>query len=322
MRRYLSAALCALSLVLPFATASAQTYPDKPIRIIVPYGPGGVDGQMRLAQPFMEPLMGQVLVIENWPGAGAIVGTTAVRNAAPDGYNLLLTGTSALSVVPHMKKVPYKMDDFIPIGTLSATSLIVVAPVTAPFKTLAEMITYSKQNPGKLNYGSSGVGTTIHMVGLALQVGAGIEFTHIPYTGMAQTIAGMLSGGTDLTLGIPSAFMGQVKGGTLRVIATTGSKRSEFVPDAPTLKEAGLNVVEETKFGLLAPKGTPAAVVSKVANALSTAVQKKEFVDKMRGGFVTPLYLDQAAFAATLRQEEEYWSAMLKRPQFKSVLEN
>ena len=322
MRKTLSAALCALSLVLPFATASAQTWPDKPIRVIVPYGPGGVDGQLRLAQPFIEPLLGQVLLIENRPGAGAIVGTTAVRNAAPDGYTLLFTGTSALSVIPHMRKVEYRMDDFIPIGTLSATSLIVVAPTGAPFKTLAEAIAYAKKNPAKLNYGSSGVGTTIHMVGLALQVSGGIEFTHVPYTGMAQTIAGMLSGGTDLTLGIPSAFMGQVKGNTLRVIASTGNQRSEFVPDAPTFKEAGLNVVEETKFGLLAPKGTPASVVSKVANALNTAVRNKEFVDKMRGGYVTPLYLDQAAFTATLRQEEEYWSAMLKRPQFKSVLEN
>jgi tripartite-type tricarboxylate transporter receptor subunit TctC len=322
MGRYLFATLSALSLVLPFATASAQTWPDKPIRVIVPYGPGGVDGQLRLAQPFIEPLLGQVLLIENRAGAGAIVGTTAVRNAAPDGYTLLFTGTSALSVIPHMRKVEYKMDDFVPIGTLSATSLIVVAPTGAPFKTLAEAIAYAKKNPAKLNYGSSGVGTTIHMVGLALQVSGGIEFTHVPYTGMAQTITGMLSGGTHLTIGIPSAFMGQVKGGTLRVIGSTGNNRSEFVPDAPTLKEAGLNVVEETKFGLLAPKGTPAAVVSKVANALNTAVRNKEFVDKMRGGFVTPLFLDQAAFAATLRQEEEYWSAMLKRPQFKSVLEN
>jgi tripartite-type tricarboxylate transporter receptor subunit TctC len=322
MGRYLFATLSALSLVLPFSTASAQTWPDKPIRVIVPYGPGGVDGQLRLAQPFIEPLLGQVLLIENRAGAGAIVGTTAVRNAAPDGYTLLFTGTSALSVIPHMRKVEYRMDDFVPIGTLSATSLIVVAPTGAPFKTLAEAIAYAKKNPAKLNYGSSGVGTTIHMVGLALQVSGGIEFTHVPYTGMAQTITGMLSGGTHLTIGIPSAFMGQVKGGTLRVIGSTGNQRSEFVPDAPTLKEAGLNVVEETKFGLLAPKGTPASVVSKVANALNTAVQNKEFVGKMRGGFVTPLFLDQAAFAATLRQEEEYWSAMLKRPQFKSVLEN
>lgn len=322
MRRYLCAALSALSLVLTFVTASAQTYPDKPIKIIVPYGPGGVDGQLRLAQTFMEPLLGQGLVIESRLGGGGIVGTTAVFNAAPDGYTLLFTGTSTLSVVPHMKKVPYKLNDFVPIGTLSATSLVLVAPVGAPFKTLAEMIAYAKQNPGKLNYGSSGVGTTIHMVGLAIQMAAGIEFTHIPYTGMAQTTAGMISGDTHLTIGIPSAYMGQVKAGTLRVIASAGNKRSEFAPDAPTLKEAGLNVVEETKFGLLAPKGTPASVVSKVANALSTAVQNKEFVDKMRGGFVTSFYLDQAAFSATLRQEEEYWSAMLKRPQFKSVLEN
>ncbi len=322
MRFFFATALSAFSLFLPFATASAQTYPDRPIKVIVPYGSGGVDVQMRLAQTFMEPLLGQRLVIENRPGAGAIMGTSAVRNAAPDGYTLLFTGTSALSVIPHMKRVTYKMDDFVPIGNLTGTALALVSRSSAPYKTLAELISYAKQNPGKVNMGSTGVGTTTHMVGEALQLAAGIKLTHIPYTGNAQVISGLLSGSVDVFIGIPGSFMPQVNAGTLRALATTGNLRSEFLPDAPTLKETGLNVVEETKFGLLAPKGLNASAVNKLANALKVAVQGKEFVDKMRASYVTPHYLDSAGFVDALRQEDAHWSAMLKRPEFQALVEN
>lgn len=321
MRLCLAAAVSALSLVLPFSTANAQKYPDRPVKVIVPYGPGGVDVQMRVAQPFMEAALGQRLVIENRPGAGAILGTTAVRNAAPDGYTLLFTGTSALSVVPHMSKVQYKMDDFVPIGNVTGTALVVVVREGAPFKSVPELIAYAKQNPGKINMGSSGVGTTTHMIGEAMQLAAGIKFTHIPYTGMGQTIAGMLSGGTDISIGIPGAFMAQIKAGALRAIATTGDKRSEFLPDVPTLKESGVKLVEETKFGLLAPKGVDPDAVNKLAGALKAAIQGKEFAEKMRAMNITPYYLDSAGLSDTLRQEDEHWAAMLKRPEFKAMIE-
>ena len=322
MRLRLAAVLSALTLFLPFSNVGAQTYPDRPIKIIVPYGAGGVDVQLRLAQAFMEPLLGQRLVIENRPGAGAIMGTSAVRNANPDGYTLLFTGTSALSVIPHMKRVTYTMDDFVPIGNLTGTALALVARADAPYKTLAELIDYAKQNPGKVNMGSTGVGTTTHMIGEALQLTAGIKFTHIPYTGNAQVVGAMLSGSTDVFIGIPGSFMSQVNAGTLRALATTGSVRSEFLPQAPTLKESGLNVVEVTKFGLLAPKGLTPSAVNKLANALKVAVQGKEFVDKMRASYITPHYLDSAGFVEALRQEDKYWSAMLSRPEFQALVEN
>ena len=322
MRMFLAAALSALSLLAPFSSANAQPYPNHTIKIIVPYGAGGVDVQMRLAQPFMEATLGQRLIIENRPGAGAILGTLAVRNSPADGYTLLFTGTSALSVVPHMKKVQYTMDDFIPIGNLTGTALAVVARENAPYKTIQELIAYAKQNPGKVHFASSGVGTTTHMIGEALQVATGVKFTHVPFTGMAQSISGMLSETADISIGIPSAFMGQIKAGSLRAIATTGNKRSEFLPDAPTLKEAGVNLVEETKFGLLAPKGVPASAINTLANALKIAVQTKEFSDKMRASNITPFYLDSAGFASALRQEDELWASLLKRPEFRAIIEN
>ena len=322
MRLVLAAALSALSLVFPFGTASAQTYPDRPIKIIVPYGPGGSDVQMRLAQPFMTQLLGQPLVVENRPGGGATMGTAAVHNANPDGYTLLFTGTAPLTVSPHMRKLPYKMDDFIPIGNVTGTALVVVARADAPFKSLAELMAYAKQNPGKVNMASNGIGTTTHIVGEALQLVGGVKFTHIPYTGLAQVVAAMLNGSADFVIGIPGSFMTQIKAGALRALATTGNARSEFVPEVPTLKESGLNVVEETKFGLLAPKGVAPAAVSKLTTALKAAVQSKEFVDRMRSNFVTAVYLDPAGFTDALRQEDEYWSAMLKRPEFRALVDN
>lgn len=321
MRLRLAAGLSLLMLFLPFLHVNAQTYPDRPIKIIVPYGAGGVDVQLRLAQSFMEPVLGQRFVIENRPGAGTITGTGAVRNAAPDGYTLLFAGTSALSVIPHMKRVTYSIDDFVPIANLTGTALALVARTDAPYKTLAELIDYAKHNPGKVNIGSTGVGTTTHMIGEALQLAAGIKFTHVPFTGNAQVIGALLSGSTDVFIGIPSSFMSQVNAGTLRALATTGSVRSEFLPLTPTLKETGLNVVEVTKFGLLGPKGLSPTSVNKLANSLKVAVQGKEFIDKMRASYITPLYLDSGGFVDALRQEEKYWSSMLNSPEFQALVE-
>lgn len=313
--------LVAALISLHGAPAVAQTYPDRPIKVIVPYGPGGTDVQMRLAGPFMSKELGQPIVVENRAGGGATVGTTLVKNSPADGYTLLFTGTSALSVVPQMKLVQYTMDDFVPIGTLTGTALIVVSRTDAPFKTLTELIAYARAHPGKINLGSSGVGTTTHMIGEALQITAGVRFTHIPHTGMGQVVAAMMNGSADMMIGVPSAFMASVRAGKLLGLATMGAARSEFLPDAPTARETGLNLVEETKFGLLAPKGIPAAVQQKLVAALRTAVQSPEFIEKMRSNYVTALYTSPEGFAKALREEEAFWAGLLKRPELKSLVE-
>ena len=312
-----AASLCASSVPV----AMAQAFPDRPIKVIVPYGPGGTDVQMRLAAPFMSRELGQPIVVENKAGGGATIGTTLVRNSPADGYTLLFTGTSALSVVPHMKQTQYTMDDFVPIGTLTGTALIVVSRTDAPFKTLAEMIAYARANPGKINMGSSGVGTTTHMIGEALQITAGVTFTHVPHTGMGQVIAAMMNGSADMMIGVPSAFVSNIRAGKLLGLATLGNMRSEFLPGAPTAKEVGFEVVEETKFGLLAPKGIPADTQNRLVAALKTAVQSPEFIDKMRSNFVTALYMTPQQFAQALKDEEKYWAGLLNRPELRGLKE-
>jgi tripartite-type tricarboxylate transporter receptor subunit TctC len=321
MRRLLEAAT---AILLGFACAAAHAaWPERLIRIIVPYGPGGSDAQIRLLAPDMSKLLGgQPIVVENRPGGGATVGTLAVRNSAPDGYTLLYTGTAPLTVAPHMRPLGYKLEDFAPIGNVTGTALLVVARADAPYKTVTELIAYAKANPGKVNFASNGVGTTTHIVGEVFQLAAGVNFTHVPFTGGAQQVAALLSGTSDLLIGIPSSYMPQINAGKLRGLASTGLKRSPFLPGAPSLKgEMGLDVIEETKFGLLAPKGVPAEVIAALAQALQAGVTAEDFQSKMRNGFTTPLYLNPAEFAAALAQENKYWQGMFARPEFRSLKE-
>ena len=207
--------------------------------MLVPYGPGGVDYQIRALAPALGNLLGQQIVVENREGGGAIIGTAAVKSAPPDGYTLLFTGTAALSVVPHLRKAPYVIRDFEPIGNVTATPLIVTARGNAPFKTLAELLAHARANPGKVNMGSAGSGTSTHIVGEAFQAAAGIEFTHVPFRGVGAATNAMLSGDVDLVIGVPGVMVPHFATGKLVALASTGKARSEFVLDVPSLFEDG-----------------------------------------------------------------------------------
>ena len=319
MKRVLAGWLAVIGLTL--CAAAHAAWPDRPIRIIVPYGPGGSDAQIRLVTPQMQKILGQPFVVENRAGGGATIGTAAVKASAPDGYTLLYTGTAPLTIVPHMRPLSYKLEDFQPIGNVTGTALIVVARADAPYKTMKELIDYAKANPTKVNFASNGVGTTTHIVGEVLQLAAGIKFTHVPHTGLAQVVGALLNQSSDLVIGIPGSFVSQINAGKLRALASTGNSRSPFLPNAPSLKaDMGLDVIEETKFGLLAPKGTPPEVVDALAKALQVSMNE-EFQSKMRGSFITPHYLNPQEFAAALDKENKYWQGMFARPEFKSLKE-
>ncbi len=320
MKRLLLEILAATGLALSCVAAQAA-WPERPIRIIVPYGPGGSDVVIRMVAADMSKLLGQPIVVETRPGGGGSVGSLAVRNSTPDGYTLLYTGTAPLTVSPHMRPTGYKLDDFVPIGNLTATALLVVARADAPYKTINELIEFTKANPTKVNFGSSGVGSTTHIVGEVFQLAAGVKFTHIPYTGGAQQVQALLSGSADVFIGIPSAYMAQITAGKARGLASTGLKRSPFHPSAPSLKgEMGLDVVEETKFGLLAPKGVPQEAIDALSKALHAAVMSEDFQSRMRASFTTPHYLSPAEFGAALVQEDNYWKAMMTRPEFRAAV--
>ncbi len=293
-------------------TAAQQDYPTRPLRVIVPYAQGGTDQQVRTLAPSLTRILGQQLVIENREGGGASIGTAAVKNAPADGYTLLYTGTGAMTVSVHMRKgVPYTLEDFVPIGNVIGTPFVVAARPDAPFKTIAELVAFARANPGKINYGSAGIGTTTHMTGEALQSAARISMTHVPYQGIGPAVRSILGGNVDIVIGRPGPIVPQVRGGKLLALATTGTARLEFVSDQPTLREAGIDAVEITKFGFFAVRGTPEPIVAKLVAAVAEAVKAQEFVAATQNTFNTILYVAPAEYRRMLEEESRYFAKMI-----------
>ena len=311
----LSRARMALSMLLLCVAgiATAQDYPARPIRVVVPYAPGGTDQQVRMLAPALQKILGQNLVIENVAGAGATIGTAQVKNARPDGYTLLYSGTGALTVAPHLSKnTPYVMGDLLPIGNVIGTPFVLGARPDAPFKTLAEMVSYAKANPGKVTYGSAGHGTTTHMDGEAIASLAGIQILHVPYQGIGPAVTSILGGNVDLVIGLPNAIMPQVNAGKLLALGTTGAQRSDLMPNFITMREGGIDMQDVNKFGFFAPKGTPDAVVNKLVAAVAEAVKSPDFVESTRRSFNSVMYLSPAQFRVALDTDSRYFQKLIR----------
>ena len=296
------------------ARATAQTeFPTRPIRVIVPYGAGGSDQQVRALAPPIVQRLGQPLIVENREGGSGVIGTLAVKSAAADGYTLLYTGSGVLTAVVHLRKdTPYGVEDFVPIGNVIGTSYVVAARAEAPFKTAQALITYAKANPGKVNFGSAGIGTTTQLIGEALQIAAGVQFTHVPFQGIGPAVRSILGGNVDIVIGLPGPIMPQVRGGKLLALATTGTSRLEFAPEAPTLREAGYDAVEVARFGFYAPRGTPDAVLAKLVGAIAEAVKAPEFVEATQRTFNSIAYLSPAEMRPVLVEENRYYANLIR----------
>jgi len=224
--------------------------------------------------------------------------------------------------VPHLRKnVGYTLDDFAPIGNATGTPLLIGVRADAPYKTLKELVAYAKSNPGKINMGSAGPGTTTHMAGEAFQLAADIEFTHIPFKGVGAATQAILGGNSDIVFGVPTTILPHAQSGKLRVLASMGPKRSEFAPDVPTLVESGYDVLEVTRFGFFAPAKTPPAVHQKLVDAVAQAARDPEFIAAMKKSNTTVLYLTPAELRAAVEAESNHWANILKHPRFKSIVE-
>ena len=259
-------AVLAAALLQP-GLAVAQDYPVKPVRIIVPFAPGGsadVFGRF-IAQRLQESL-GQSFVVDNRPGGGSVIGTDAVAKAAPDGYTLLVmsnTHTVNESLIPTKPFV--LMRDFVPVAPINASDLVLVTKADLPAKTLADLIKMAKAKPGSLSYASSGPGTPYHMAGELFKAMADIRVVHIPYRGSAGARTDVLGGQLEMMFDAIPTMNEHVKSGKVRALATTGKARSAVMPDVPTMSEAGVPGYEATIWlGVMAPKGTPRAIVDKL----------------------------------------------------------
>ena len=314
--RVLQAALAAVGLGAGLqGLALAQDYPNKPIKIIVPVSPGGaVDGPIRAIAGDLSKRLKQQVIIENRPGAGATIGSEAVAKAPADGYTLLLASqTNAISASLYPKLNFNPIDDFVGISLLGREPGALVAHPSVPAKNVAELIALAREKPGQINYGSSGNGSGQHLFMAMFASMAGIKLTHVPYKGSAQATTDLLAGTVPLSFPGTNGMMKHIKGGKLKVLATSGVKRSPQLPDVPTLDEAGLKGYSAYVWmGLLAPKGTPVAVVDRLNREFKASLASPEVVAFMNEAGIETVGSSPAEMDAYLREERDRWARIVK----------
>jgi tripartite-type tricarboxylate transporter receptor subunit TctC len=280
-RQFLKAGFaCTLLAAAALAATGAlaqENYPNKPIRVVVPYAAGGADTYIRPLQAALEKQHGMNWVIDIVVGAGGTIGANQVKRANPDGYTILFCGSGALTIAPVLQNMNLTLRDFAPILNLVTIPYVIAVRPDAPYRTAAAFIDYLKQNPGKLAYGSAGIGSAPHLAMEALANSVQSSLVHVPYNGIAASVPAALGGHIDVVIGAPSAIMPQVRAGRLVGIALTSRDRYPPAPEVPALAEAGVDVDVATHFGFLAPKGTPQAVVDKFAAAVRDAARDPAF---------------------------------------------
>jgi tripartite-type tricarboxylate transporter receptor subunit TctC len=298
-----------------FGAAWAQDYPSKPIKIIVPFSPGGaVDGPIRAIAGDLSKRLKQQVIIENRPGAGATIGSEAVAKAVPDGYTLLLASqTNAISATIYNKLNFNPIDDFVGISLLGREPGALVAHPSLPVKNVAELVALAKDKPGQINYASSGNGSGQHLFMAMFASMAGIKLTHVPYKGSGQATTDLLAGTVPLSFPGTNGMMKHIKGGKLKVLATSGVKRSSQLPDVPTLDEAGLKGYSAYVWmGLLAPKGTPMIIVDKLNREFKASLASTEVVAFMNEAGIETVGSSPAEMDAYFREERDRWARIVK----------
>ena len=295
--------------------ACAQDFPSRPIRIIVPFSSGGaVDGPARVIAQELSRRLGQQVIVENKPGAGATIGSDAVAKSAPDGYTLLLASqTNAISASLYSKLPFNPIDDFAPISLLGREPGVLVVHPSLPVRTVQELIAYAKARPGKLDYASSGNGSGQHLFAAMFASMAGISMNHVPYRGSGQATTDLIGGQVQVSIPGLAGMLGHIKSGRLRALAVTGVQRSPQLPQVPTLAESGLKGYSAYVWmGLLAPKGTPAPVIDKLHRDLVAALASSEVKTYMHSAAIEAVGSSAAEFDAYFREEKERWAKIIK----------
>ena len=314
MKRISQLVLATLLLACAAGAALAQGYPTKPVRLIVPFlAGGGVDALARaLSQRFAE-AWGQSVIVENRPGAGGNIGANAVAKATPDGYTLLVASTG-LAMAPSLyRKLPFDpLKDFAATSQIMSNYFVLVANPGVP-ATLKELVALAKSQPGKLNYGHTGLGGSPHLVGEMLRAAAGINIVFVPYKGDAQTLLAMLANEVQMTFAPPATVVQMVKSGKLRALAVTGTSRSTAFPDAPTTTEAGFPEVTYAGWvGFFAPGGTPRDILNKISQETARALRMPEIVERLASGGLEAAGTTPGEFAARYRADVARYAKIIK----------
>jgi tripartite-type tricarboxylate transporter receptor subunit TctC len=296
--------------------ALAQNYPNKPVRLVVPYPPGGVvdiSGR-QLAQELTRQL-GVQIVVDNRVGAGGTIGAAQVAKATADGYTLLFSGAGTHAFAPWVyKKLAYDpVKDFVPVTQLSEGPLALCVLSSSPVKTLDDFVKLLRAEGSKINYASNGSGTYPHLSVELMAQALGVKPVHVPYAGGAQALNALLGGEVQFTLNHIPVVQGQVKSGRVRVIATTGTSRSKTYPDVPTLKESGMDIVASAWFGLFAPAGTPAAIVDRLYKASAVAAESASFKERLAAQGDEVLVEGPERFSSFQAAELQKWRPIIQK---------
>ncbi|ASC63867.1 LacI family transcriptional regulator [Achromobacter denitrificans] len=299
------------------ASALAQSFPDRPIRLIVPFPPGGgTDIIARELGVALNKTSGWNLVAENRPGAGGNLGVETAVKSAPDGYTLVLGQTSNLAINPSLyRKLSYDpARDLAPVALVATAPLVLVVATNSQYRTLADVIAQAKARPGELNFASPGNGTVAHLTAELLQQSAGIKLQHIPYKGANQALNDLFGGQVQLFMSSIPTALGQIRTGKLRALAVTSAKRVAELPDVPTVSEAGYSGFDaNTWFGLMAPAGTPPDVIRTLNAAANKAMASAEYQQKIRAEGGEVLGGTPEAFSERLRKDHALWAGIVKQ---------
>lgn len=311
-----AAAAAALALGLPAGQALAQGgYPSKTVLMIVPAAAGGTtDLAGRMAAQALAPVLGQSVVVDNKGGGNGAIAANLVKRAEPDGYTLLMQYSGYHVISPHLVKArSWEQSDFAPVANVLSAPQIIVVRAELPVKTLAELVSYAKAHPGKLNYASSGNGSLQHVTGAMLEQQAGVKMVHVPYKGTGPALQDLLGGQVDLTFGTAPPFMPHVQSGKLRVLAVTGKQRLPSLPHVPTTAEAGYPGVNATSwFAVFAPKATPQPVIDKLTADLKKVVEDPAFRKKAEEQGATADYMNPQQLGAMVKTEYANWAQVVK----------
>ena len=302
-----------LILAVP-AMILAQNYPEKPIRIIVAYTPGGGnDIAARLIAPKLSEALGQPVVVENKPGAGTNIGQELVARSAPDGYTLLL-GSPAVTINPSLyKNLPFDaLRDLTGVSMFAQSVNLLAVKPSLPVKNVKELIALAQREPGKLTFSSSGIGSSQHLTGELVNLRAKVKMLHIPYKGTAPSMTAVLSGEVDMTFTNIPAALPHIKSGRLRILASTGDKRAELLPDVPTLKESGVDVSTIVWFSIMAPAATPRPIIDKLAGVLMKMPHAPEMKKRLADLGAEPVGSKPDEFNKFLRDETAQWAEVIK----------
>lgn len=317
-RHLLPRLLAALSLAgcLSAGTTHAQSWPTKTVRLISPYGPGSTaDIMARIIAPKLGGFLGQQVIVDNRPGAGGAIGMEATARAPKDGYTIMLAA-SGFTVIPNLNpNLPWDpVNDFAPISQVANGPLVIVVAPSLPIKTLSELIAYARARPGQLRYGHAGIGTSQHMAGELFCLAAGVDIMHVPYKGGKESLSDMLGGRLEMSLqGVP-AVLPQIRSGGVRAIAVTSLKRSATLPDMPTVAEAGTpEATANVWFGLLAPAGTPAAVVARLNTNVLAVMKSPDVVEGFDKSGAEATTSSPEEFARMIRSDVATWAKVIKQ---------